>query len=90
MAAPQIGRPYNLFIAIGEVFENIHCITPIGDGYTSFEGCYSVPHEPHSVVRYRSIWVHSGKNNKRKKYDGFLAQVIQHEFDHIKGKLISD
>lgn len=87
MAAPQIGYPYNIFIAQGIVFENVVSIRGIGQLYPVIEGCFSIPHEPHGVKRYNSIRVTIG--DKYTEYDGFLAQVIQHEFDHIRGKLIN-
>lgn len=88
MAAPQIGHPYNIFIAQGQVFEGITSIKGVGEKYSTTEGCYSVPHETHVVKRYPTIKVRIG--NKTTEYTGFMAQVIQHEYDHCLGKLISD
>jgi peptide deformylase len=88
MAAPQIGYPYNVFVAQGEVFEDVKWVKGISGPYIASEGCFSVPHESHMVKRYRRIKVRAGKTTK--EYSGYMAQVIQHEFDHIKGKLISD
>jgi peptide deformylase len=88
VAAPQIGYPYNIFVANGEVFEGLHFITPVdrtsAGKVQSYEGCFSVPHKYHVVQRYHKI------NADGKEYEGFDAIVIQHEFDHIKGKLIND
>lgn len=90
MAAPQLGYPYNLFVACGEVFENVLRIVPVSraDKYVATEGCFSVPYEQHRVQRYRRIRVRY-EEGFSKEYDGFKAQVIQHEFDHIRGKLIN-
>lgn len=87
MAAPQIGYRCNIFIAQGIVFENVVSVKGIGRLYPTIEVCFSLPHEQHAVERYTRIKVRMG--DKYTEYDGFLAQVIQHEFDHIRGRLIN-
>lgn len=92
MAAPQIGYPYNIFVAMGKVFENVVSVVPIEDAdsysYEATEGCYSIPHESHKIRRFSKVNV-SYNDGSDEVYEGFMAQVIQHEFDHIKGKLIN-
>lgn len=88
MAAPQIGYPYNVFVAMGEPFVNVKSVKGVGEPINMSEGCFSVPHEVHTVKRYRSIMVEVG--NKVIGYSGYMAEVIQHEYDHCRGILICD
>lgn len=64
-----------------------------GDKEVTTEGCLSCPDISVEVARYTEIKVkaydrHGKKINKR--YTGFLARVVQHELDHLEGKLIID
>jgi peptide deformylase len=59
--------------------------------YETKEGCLSLPGEPRSVTRYKSIKVrYQDRYMKKheKRYSGFTAQIIQHEVDHCNGVLI--
>jgi len=64
------------------------------DGATvSEEGCLSVPHSYAKVDRAETVTV-SALNEKGEEYsldaDELLAICIQHELDHLKGKLFID
>ncbi len=66
-------------------------ITPIGDEEEfGWEGCLSVPGLRGEVPRYRRIryqgFDETGKAMDR-TVDGFHARVVQHECDHLIGKL---
>jgi peptide deformylase len=64
-----------------------------GDMEKAQEGCLSCPDIRADVVRATSIKVkaYDEKGNKiNKRYTGFLARVVQHELDHLDGKLIVD
>lgn len=65
-----------------------------GDGKTTFdEGCLSVPSFYETVQRYNVIEVETYDLNGNKrtfKTDGLLAICIQHELDHLEGKLFID
>jgi peptide deformylase len=66
-------------------------ITPIGDEEElGWEGCLSVPGLRGEVPRYRRIRYQgideTGKAMDR-TVDGFHARVVQHECDHLIGKL---
>ena len=58
-----------------------------------FEGCLSVPGYRGIVPRHEEIEVEY-YNEKGKKvhitYDGFIAIVFQHEYDHLEGILYKD
>ncbi len=59
--------------------------------YETEEGCLSLLGSPRRCKRYRKIKVQyqTPKLQARiKSYDGFTAQIIQHEIDHCNGILI--
>ncbi len=69
-------------------------ITPLSEEIEDdWEGCLSVPDLRGRVPRYKSIrvqaWDRSG-NELDFVADDFHARVIQHEFDHLHGKVYLD
>jgi len=57
------------------------------------EACLSCPDEQFEVPRSKKILVEFLDENGQKqklKARGFLARVIQHEIDHLNGKVIAD
>ena len=69
-------------------------ITPLSDEMEEdWEGCLSVPDMRGRVPRYKSIRVQA-LDRRGKKLDfvanDFHARVIQHEFDHLNGKVYLD
>jgi len=69
-------------------------ITPLSDEMESdFEGCLSVPNLSGAVPRFLRIRVEA-LNRRGKKVSfvakGFHARVIQHENDHLQGKVFID
>lgn len=64
-----------------------------GGKEVSSEGCLSCPDVSVEVSRHTEIKVkaYDSRGNKiNKRYSGFLARVVQHELDHLEGKLIID
>ncbi len=58
--------------------------------YTAIEACLSVSGEK-KTTRYQEIEVEYLDENfkkQKRKYQGYLAQIIQHEIDHCHGVLI--
>ncbi len=58
-----------------------------------WEGCLSIPGMRGLVPRYRKIGVRyqtRDGDNREVAYEGFLARVFQHEFDHLEGMLYVD
>lgn len=62
-----------------------------------FEGCLSVPKIYGPVPRwdwleieYQTLNQQGEEETKKEKYQGFLARVIQHEYDHLQGVLFTD
>ncbi len=57
------------------------------------EGCLSIPGIHVSVPRYKKIeleFLNLEMNKQKISCSGLLARVIQHEYDHLNGKLIID
>ena len=96
LAAPQVGELKRIIIAdIGSglnVFINPKVIKRSGK-QTIVEGCLSVPGVEGPVERADHIIAKAmdlkGKNIKVEA-EGLLATVIQHEIDHLDGKLFID
>jgi peptide deformylase len=58
-----------------------------------WEGCFSVPGLVGRVPRFSSIEVlydTDGGERKQERFDGYVARVLQHEIDHLNGKLYLD
>jgi len=58
-----------------------------------WEGCLSIPGIRGLVPRHRRIAVRFLDRNgivREEEYEGFIARVFQHEFDHLKGVVFID
>lgn len=93
MAANMIGyRKRIIIVATG--FADIVMINPVitakSDPYETEEGCLSLP-GTRKTTRYKNITV-SYLDKKfvmyTQDFSGWLAQIIQHECDHLEGILI--
>ncbi|NOY46933.1 MAG: peptide deformylase [Chlorobi bacterium] len=74
-------------------FINAKILDETGDEWTFNEGCLSIPNIREDVIRKPKIKIqyHDEKFKKHiKTFDGLLARVIQHEYDHIEGVLFTD
>lgn len=93
LAANQLGIDKSIFV-FNHFGTKGYCINPVidmqSDPYEIFEGCLSLPGEQHSVTRYGKITVRSSVYPEPVELDGYLAQIFQHEIDHLNGKLICD
>lgn len=102
LAAPQIGEKLRLFIidvATGEdepsqlkVFANPEILSAEGD-VTWEEGCLSFPGIQEDIDRAEKVRVKAQDRHGQwfeLETDGLLAIAIQHEHDHIEGKLMVD
>jgi len=95
LAAPQVGRNIRVFIALDNVYIN-PSLTPIEEAGTTVhqEGCYSLEKDrfDYKVTRYNEIklkWQNKNGKWREERIKGFRAQVIQHEYDHLEGRLCS-
>ena len=57
------------------------------------EGCLSIPDVREDVFRQPKIKIQyqdEDFNTNVEEYDGLIARIIQHEYDHIEGVLFTD
>lgn len=93
MAANMIGYRKNIII-VATGFADIVMINPVitdrSESYEAEEGCLSLP-GTRKTTRYKNITV-SYLDKKFAKhtqvFTGYIAQIIQHECDHLEGILI--
>jgi len=96
LAAPQVGSPVQVVVAdVGEGpirLLNPRVIKSKGEGKLT-EGCLSLPDINVDIKRPDEILVEA-LNEKGERIEvkakGILARVIQHEIDHLRGRLIID
>ncbi|MEJ5993947.1 peptide deformylase [Pedobacter sp. Du54] len=103
LAAPQVGLPIRLFIVdtkaeedeeiFKKVFINAQILEETGEPWAFNEGCLSIPEIREDIMRKPTILIRYYDQNWKlheEKVSGFAARVIQHEYDHIEGKLFTD
>jgi peptide deformylase len=106
LAAPQIGKSIRLFIVDGSVIEddetlqdfkkafiNPEMLEELGDEWEYEEGCLSIPNIRENVSRNEKLRIRyfdEDWNQHEEEYSGIKARIIQHEYDHIEGKLFID
>jgi peptide deformylase len=76
-----------------KTFINAKIIKEEGDIWGFNEGCLSIPDVREDVFRHDTITIEyfdEDFNKKTEVYDGLIARVIQHEYDHIEGILFTD
>jgi peptide deformylase len=76
-----------------QTFINAKIIKEEGEEWGFNEGCLSIPDVREDVYRKEKITIEYFDENFNKKievYDGLIARVIQHEYDHIEGILFTD
>lgn len=97
IAAPQIGKSVCLFLvktSTGiKVFINPK-ITKVSKNNCNYEieGCLSLPDVKVNVKRYYHISIEYFDENwkfHKMNYSGMVARIIQHEYDHLNGILIT-
>jgi len=96
LAAPQIGEA--LQVCVIEVEQSLHeLVNPRivrSDGEDrDLEGCLSIPGYVAYVTRKEKVWVVAQNRLGRKikvAGSGLLGRALQHELDHLAGKLYID
>lgn len=81
------------FKGFRKAFINAHIAERSGEEVTMEEGCLSLPGIHESVKRFDKIRVNyldADLNEHDEWVEGYLARVMQHEFDHLDGKLFID
>ncbi len=105
LAAPQVGFDLRLFVvdntrligknlaAFKKVFINPTIIEEYGQKWDYKEGCLSIPNINAHITRHPNIKI-KYYDQKGQEYtdsfNGMEARIIQHEYDHINGKLFID
>lgn len=80
-------------IGFKKVFINPEIIEDAGEDWGFEEGCLSIPGIRGEVVRPEIIVIRyfdTDWNEHEEEYDGMAARIIQHEYDHLDGKLFTD
>ena len=102
LAAPQIGILERLIVmdcADKEetpepiVMFNPEVILSSDDENVHEEGCLSIPDQFADVTRPAEVkvgWIDSDGNPREQEFDGLWATCVQHEIDHLNGKLFID
>lgn len=97
LAAPQIGKNIRLFITnyskVPRIFINPEIRVIDNSLVKEVEGCLSVPGKRGSTPRFKAVEVaYLDENGNGKVYQatGFRAKIMQHEIDHLEGKLYID
>jgi peptide deformylase len=76
-----------------QVFINARILEEEGEEWSFNEGCLSIPRIRENVFRKSTLrirYVDENFKEREEEYDGVIARVIQHEYDHIEGKLFTD
>jgi peptide deformylase len=98
LAAPQVGVLDRVFVVhidgdVPRVFINPSIIETSSELSEYEEGCLSIPGMYAQVIRPAYVKVQAWNERGRPfnlTAEGFLARVIQHEYDHLEGVLFID
>ena len=103
LAAPQVGKNWQIFITKPSekseirVFINAQILSHgqeltkgVPEREKKLEGCLSIPSVWGLVKRYRTIklkYQTPDSGTHTQQFSGFIATIIQHEMDHLQGRL---
>lgn len=106
LAAPQIGKGIRLFVVDGTVLEeepgmqdfkkafiNPQILDETGTPWEYEEGCLSIPNIREKVARKEKLrirYYNEEWKQVEEAYDSMKARIIQHEYDHLEGKMFVD
>lgn len=103
LAAPQVGVLDRLIVmdCIKEeggtprplILFNPEIIASSDEKNTYEEGCLSIPDQYAEVIRPAEVevrWIDMDGNEQQEVFDGLWATCVQHEIDHLDGKLFID
>lgn len=106
LAAPQIGKSVRLFVVDGstledepllkdfkQVFINPVMLEEFSDPWEFEEGCLSIPNIRERISRKGKIKIRYFDIQwmlHEEELDGMKARIVQHEYDHLEGKLFLD
>ena len=78
---------------VRKTFINAKMLLEEGAEWVFNEGCLSIPDVREDVIRHEKITIEYLDENfdtKTEVFEGLVARVIQHEYDHIEGILFTD
>ena len=103
LAAPQVGVTRRLIVLDcvkdeGEeprplVMFNPEVVASSDETNVYEEGCLSIPDQYAEVTRPKVVdvrWIDRDGNEQSETFDGLWATCVQHEIDHLNGKLFID
>lgn len=76
-----------------KIFINPYIIDEWGEKWSFSEGCLSLPNIREDVVRPSKLTIEYYDENwefHEEEYEGVKARIIQHEYDHLDGRLFVD
>lgn len=76
-----------------KTFINAKILEETGEEWSFNEGCLSIPNVREEVSRKSTVkveYLDENFNSFTETFDGLIARVIQHEYDHIEGILFTD
>ncbi len=76
-----------------KVFINASIIEETGEKWAFNEGCLSIPEIREDISRNDTVTISYLDENwaqHEQTFTGLAARIIQHEYDHIEGKLFTD
>lgn len=78
---------------IKQVFINAHITEFKGEEWAYNEGCLSIPKIREDIMRTQGVTIEYMDENfqpHKQTFIGITGRIIQHEYDHIEGKLFID
>jgi peptide deformylase len=106
LAAPQIGKSVRLFVVDGstledepllkdfkKVFINPVMLEEFSNPWEFEEGCLSIPNIREKISRKAKVKIRYFDLQwmlHEEELDGMKARIVQHEYDHLEGKLFLD
>ena len=93
MDLTPLGEDFPELADYQKTFINPYIVEVDGDDITMGEGCLSLPGIGEDVTRPDIVYVKYMDENfveHEEKVEGYLARVMQHEFDHLDGIMFVD
>jgi len=91
--ATPYGEDHPELINFKRIFINPYIIEESGEEWVFNEGCLSIPDIREDVSRKSRVRIQyqdTDFNDHEEVYEGIPARIIQHEYDHLEGKLFVD
>ena len=93
MGLDVLAEDYPEYAGFKRAYLNAHIVETGEESVSMDEGCLSLPgiNEPvRRPKRVRVQWMDPDFTPHDEWIDGFLARVLQHEIDHLDGKVFTD